>query len=209
MRWEKRGELERNIQERCGQGQVMEAREGVLVGYGPEIMRLMASVLHDYERSRAAFELFSERLLRELPAFRWECSFRTWAYRLAREACYQVMHAPSGGKQAAGVPAPLDEVPRPRVASRPWQRTSVEERFRALRESLAPQERMLLLLRVDQRLTWPEMARVMFDGDGPLTEDALERKAVDLRQQFQHIKSHLRTLAMEEGLIAGGQATSH
>lgn len=206
MRSEEHEKLERGIQELCGQGKVAEAREWVLMGYGPQVMRLMASVLHDYARSRAAFGLFSEGLLRELPAFRWECSFRTWAYRLARNSCYQVMHAPAGGGQAASVSGPLDGGPRPRMDSRAWQRTSVKERLRALREGLEPQERLLLLLRVDQRLSWGEVARVMFEGDEPLTQGALEQKARALRWEFQRVKAHLRTLAMEEGLISAEQA---
>jgi RNA polymerase sigma-70 factor (ECF subfamily) len=203
MQLEEREKLEQEIQELCRQGDMAGAVERALEGYGQEIMRLMASVLHDYERSRDAFSLFSENLLRGLPGFRWESSFRTWAYRLARNACYQVMHAPAGREQPMSISRLPDEALKPRSETRPWQRTSVKERFRALRESLDPQERMLLLLRVDQRLSWEEVARVMSDGDGEeaLTDAGLKRRAAALRQQFQRIKTHLRTLAQEEGLI--------
>jgi hypothetical protein len=46
----------------------------------------------------------------------------------------------------------------------------------------------------------------MFEGDEPLTDEALGDKAVALRRQFQHIKTRLRTLGMEEGLLSGEQA---
>jgi RNA polymerase sigma-70 factor (ECF subfamily) len=201
MQLEDREKLEQEIQELCRQGDMAGAVERALEGYGQEIMRLMASVLHDYERSRDAFSLFSENLLRGLPGFRWESSFRTWAYRLARNACYQVMHAPAGREQPVTMSKLPDEAVKPRSETRPWQRTSVKERFRALRESLDPQERMLLLLRVDQRLSWEEVARVMSDGEESLTDSGLKRRAAALRQQFQRIKTHLRDLAQEEGLI--------
>jgi len=211
MQLEEREKLEREIQELCRRGDTAGAVERALEGYGQEIMRLMASVLHDYERSRDAFSLFSENLLRGLSGFRWESSFRTWAYRLARNACYQVMHAPAGREQPMSASKIPDESIRPRSETRPWQRTSVKERFRALRESLEPNERMLLLLRVDQRLSWEEVARVMSEGEAPLSDLALKKRAAALRQQFQRIKTQLRTLAQEEGLIADGQdsGTTH
>lgn len=209
MQLEEREKLEQDIQALCGKGDLAGAVERALEGYGQEIMRLMASVLHDYERSRDAFSLFSENLLRGLPGFRWESTFRTWAYRLARNACYQVMHAPAGREKPESMSALPDQTFKPRSETRPWQRTSVKERFRALRESLEPHERMLLLLRVDQRLSWEEVARVMSEGEETQTDAALKRKAAALRQQFQRIKAHLRSLAQEEGLIAAEDSTTH
>lgn len=206
MRLDERKKFERDLHEVCRQGDMEEALVRALAAYGPEFMRLMAAVLHDHGRSRKAFGLFREELRRGLPEFRWECSFRSWAYRLARNACDLVMHAPPGSPAAATERGPPDEVPRRHVEVRPWQRTSVRERLRALRESLEPRERLLLLLRVDQRLSWREVARVMSDGDEPLTDEALDREAMALRQQFQHLKVRLRTLGMEEGLIASEQS---
>jgi RNA polymerase sigma-70 factor, ECF subfamily len=209
MQMEEREMLEQEIQELCRQGDVCGAVERALGGYGPEIMRLMASVLHDYERSRDAFSLFSESLLKGLPGFRWESSFRTWAYRLARNSCYQLMNAPARKEQPVSMSRLPEEAARARSETRPWQRTSVKERFRTLRESLSPQERMLLMLRVDQRLSWQEVARVMAEGEEPMDGAALNRKAAALRQQFQRIKLQLRALAQEEGLVAEDEGSAH
>jgi RNA polymerase sigma-70 factor (ECF subfamily) len=209
MRLDEHEKLERDLREACGQGNVEQAQEWALAAYGPEVMRLLAAVLHDHGRSREAFGLFRVDLRRGLPEFRWDCSFRSWAYRLARKACSRVMEAPPGGAEVAEVSGPPDEAPRRRAEERPWQRTSVRERLRALRESLNPRERLLLLLRVDQRMSWREVARVMLDQDEPLTNEAIDHEAIALRQQFQHIKAHLRTLGMEEGLISGEQAAPH
>jgi RNA polymerase sigma-70 factor (ECF subfamily) len=198
--------VEREIRELCQRGDTGGAVERALQGYGMEIMRLMASVLHNPELAKDAFSIFCESLLKGLPSFRWESSFRTWAYRLARNACYQLVHAPSAREtpvSASGIPeAPL----RARSDTRPWQRTSVKERFRQLRESLEPDDRMLLLLRVDQRLPWTEVARVMWDSDEEPTSAAITRKATALRQQFQRVKAHLREMAIEQGLIEEEQS---
>ena len=200
--------MERESQEQevhalCDQGDIGGAVERTLQIYGREILRLMHSVLHQPDLARDAFSMFSENLLKGLPGFRWESSLRTWAYRLARNACYQVMHAPSTREQPMSLSALPDEVQHPRTETHPWQRTSVKDRFRELRERLKPEERMLLMLRVDQRLSWTEIARVMEEQDEESTgSPELTRRAAALRQQFQRLKTHLRELAMREGLIA-------
>jgi len=201
-----REKREQEIRELCQRGDIGRAVERTLQLYGMEIMRLMASVLHNPELAKDAFSLFCESLLKGLPAFRWESSLRTWSYRLARNACYQLAHAPSARETPVSASAIPEEPQQQRSDTRPWQRTSVKERFRALRDSLAPEERMLLLLRVDQRMAWTEVARVMWDSDEAPTSAALSRKATALRQQFQRIKAHLRELAVQEGLIEQEEA---
>ncbi|ATB38082.1 RNA polymerase, sigma-24 subunit, ECF subfamily [Cystobacter fuscus] len=196
-----REQLEQDIRELCRSADTGRAVERALQGYGMEIMRLIASVMHNPEQANDAFSLFCENLLKGLPGFRWESSFRTWAYRLARNACYQLLHAPAA-RETPVTASLIPEQPEPgRSDTQPWQRTSVKERFRALRDSLQPEERMILMFRVDQRLSWTEVARVMWDEDEPPTSAALNRKATSLRQQFQRIKAHLRTMAIGQGLI--------
>ena len=196
-----RSPTEEEIWELCRAGETGRAVEGVLRRHGAEIMRLIASVMSHSEQTNDAFGLFCENLLKGLPGFRWESSLRTWAFRVARNACYQLAHAPA----ARELPVTDSRIPEqpvsPRSDTHPWQRTSVKERFRALRDRLEPEERMLLMLRVDQRLAWTEVARVMWDQDEPPTDAALTREATALRQRFQRIKTHLRTLALQQGLI--------
>jgi RNA polymerase sigma-70 factor (ECF subfamily) len=198
-----REQVEEALHALCLRGEYSEAVELAMRSYGPELRRLMASVLHHPELAKDAFGVFSENLMKGLPGFRWESSFRTWAYRLARNACYHQIHAPTAREQPASDPA-ANEPQRQRTDTQPWQRTAVKERFRALRERLEPHERMLLMLRVDQRQPWTEIARVMSDPDEPMTREALNRRATALRQQFQRVKARLRALAIEQGVIPRG-----
>lgn len=198
-----REQVEETLHALCLRGEYAVAVELAMRSYGPELRRLMASVLHHSELAKDAFSLFSENLVKGLPGFRWESSFRTWAYRLARNACYHQLHTPASREQPVSEPA-ANEPQRQRTDTQPWQRTSVKERFRALRERLEPHERMLLMLRVDQRQPWTEIARVMAEPDEPLTREALNRRATALRQQFQRVKARLRALAVEQGVIPPG-----
>ena len=197
-----RQQLEQEVRALCEREDIGGAVERTLQGYGREILRLMHSVMHQPDAARDAFSLFSENLFKGLPKFRWESSLRTWSYRLARNACYQVMHAPSAREQPMSLSALPEQELHPRTETHPWQRTSVKERFRQLREQLKPEERMLLMLRVDQRLSWAEIARVMAEAEEGAGSEPVARRAAALRQQFQRLKTHLRELAVKEGLLS-------
>ncbi|HEX8439235.1 sigma-70 family RNA polymerase sigma factor [Archangium sp.] len=196
-----REQLEQEIQELCKQGEIHLAVDRIMRGYGQDIRRMMSSVLPDDERAHDAYGLFSERLLKGLKNFRWESSLRTWAYRMARNACLKLV----SGASARELPVTRSAIPehsvRQRSATNPWQRTDVKDRFRALRKSLDPLDQKLLELRLDQNLPWQEVARAMATPEEPLTGETLARRATAMRQQFQRIKARLRTLAVRDGLV--------
>jgi RNA polymerase sigma-70 factor (ECF subfamily) len=175
--------------------------------FGPEIMGLINSIIHDYDRSQEAYSQFSENLLRGLPGFRWESSFRTWTYRLARNACYHLMRGEAARLERRVNESELSDVPiSPRSVTHPWQRTSMKSRLHAVFQSLDPRQRTLLFLRVERRLPWKEVARVMAEEEWALTDAELARKAAALRQQFKQLKDHLRALFQKEGLLGAGEA---
>ncbi len=202
MQPREREALEERIHELCEHGDVGGAVEAALEGYGPELLRLMGSILKDPERTREAFSDFSEVLVKDLSAFRWQSSFRTWAYQVARHLAYR--HAAAGPLRE--VPVTRDgfarEVQRARSQTQPWLQTSVKERFRRLRAQLGPYEQKLLALRVDRRLSWEEVARELAPTSEALAPDELRRRVAVLRQQFQRIKTRLRELAEEDHLLS-------
>lgn len=207
MQAEEQRRLEEEIQHLCQQGELGRAAERVLQGYGTEIRRVMSSMLRDEERTKEAFSAFSESLLKGLPRFRWESTCYTWLYRMARNACLQQVRAVPSREQLAS-PSMLPELSaRQRSATSPWQQTTLKARFRALREHLEPQDRLLLELRLDQQLPWLEVARRMSELSEAPEGEALSRRATALRQQFQRVKSRLRALALEQGLL--GNEDSH
>ena len=200
MHTDERRRLEEEIHDFCKRGELSLAVEHALRGYGLEIRRLMMSILHDDQRAQDAFSLFCEHLLRGLPKFRWESAFRTWAHRMAINACLKVVNA-SSPREVAARSSALSNLPdRHRTSTNPWQRTDVKNRFRALREHLEPEEQRLLALRVDQQLPWEDVARALSASEEPMTAEALRRKSMVLRQHFVRIKARLRTLSQQEGL---------
>ncbi|MCY1076526.1 RNA polymerase sigma factor [Archangium lansingense] len=194
--------LEQRIRECCQRGDIEQAVKMALEGYGPEFLRLLGSILHDRELARDAYGAFSERLLLDLPDFRWECSFRTWAYQVARHIGYRMAASSAAREEPVSHGALQGEVQPERSQTSPWLQTTVKARFRALREQLTPHEQTILMLRLDRRMSWHDVARNLASPDEALSPGELNRRAAVLRQQFQRIKEHLRELAREAELFS-------
>ena len=80
-----------------------------------------------------------------------------------------------------------------RSRTRPWLRTEVKDRFTALRDELDEPERSLLVLRVDRRMSWAEIAKVLGEDD--------ERAVPRIRKRFSLLKAKLHERAQEAGLL--------
>ena len=174
----------------------------VLQGHGLEVQRVMSAFLREDVRVQDAYSIFcGERLLKGLPGFRGEGQLWMWLYRMARNSCLQLLKAPAGREVPVSDSQFPDQAQPERSQTPPWQQAAMKERFRTLRERLQPQERMLLALRLDQQLSWREVAQQMARPQGPLTEEALNRRATTLRQQFQRAKARLHALALEDSML--------
>ena len=193
---------ERAIRLHCEAGNYGLALEAVWRAYRTEMHRFLVGVLDDEDTAEEVFSAFSEEVWKGLPGFRWESSFRTWGYRLLRAAWFRYLRSPKRREQPVTSSAlPEQEAPN-RSVTHPWLRTDVKRDFSALRQQLAPTDQMILMLRIDRRLEWTEIARIMDEDEEPLTGAAMTRKSAALRQRFQSIKEQLREMARAAGLVA-------
>ncbi|MBN8468881.1 sigma-70 family RNA polymerase sigma factor [Corallococcus exiguus] len=202
MQPRERQDLEGRIHDLSLRGEVGQAVTLALTGYQQEFTRLMESILHDREQARDAVSLLSETLLKELPAFRWESTFRTWACRVARNIGYRLAASPAGRELPVSREALEGQVHRERSRTPPWLQTTVKERVQALRLKLTPHEQAIITLRLERRMSWLGAARELATEEERSNPEALGRKAAVLRQQFQRIKVRLRELAQQEQLIS-------
>ena len=151
----------------------------------------------------AASDVFSqtiENFWRGLPGFAGRCSARTWLYVLAQNAAASYRRSPWNGARRTG-DAQLETliaVAQSRTA--PWLRTEVKDKWRALREALSPEDRSLLVLRIDRDLAWSDVARVTLGSAQPGAAE-LARETARLRKRFQLLKQQLRASAREAGLV--------
>jgi RNA polymerase sigma-70 factor (ECF subfamily) len=143
-----------------------------------------------------------EDFWRGLPGFRGRCSVRTWLYMLSQHAATRYRRSPWNRGQHTGSSRVDELVVSVQSQTSPWQRTDVKDRWRELRETLEPNDRALLVLRVDRDLEWNEIARIML-GESEAEHAAVElaREAARLRKRFQLLKEELRERARAAGLI--------
>ncbi len=190
--------LERTIREACARGDASAATQAALRGYGAEILGYLCARLGDEAAAREVYSDFSLDLWRGLQGFEWRCSARAWAYTLARNAAHKSLR-----RRARHAHAPLeaiDDVAAPTPTRTPtFLRTPVVQEMRALRSELRPDERELLTLRIDRRLSWPELAVVLAGSE--LEDEELRRHTARLRQRFVVTKGRLRKLARKAGLL--------
>ncbi len=192
------GQLEDELVELIRAKQLDRAATRALESYGPELYGFLVSYLGNEADGAEVFSQVGEDLWKGLPSFALGCTLRTWLYVLARHAAARFRRSPWNRRTRD---SQLDQlVESVRTRTQPWLRTDVKDRFRALRDALDPDDRSLLVLRVDRGLSWEEVARVTI---GLETPDAavLGRETDRLRKRYQLLKDDLRKRAREAGLV--------
>jgi RNA polymerase sigma-70 factor (ECF subfamily) len=187
-------ELEQLIRERRDAGDHAGAATAMIEALGPAILRYLRSMLRVEEDAGDAFSQWSENVWTGLPAFRGEASLKTWAYRLAWNAAQNLRNEAwhrRGQRFATGQASALAQSIRTRsVVVVERQRQALDQ----LRASLSDEDRSLLVLRLDQQLSWNEVGEVLA-AEGTRVDPAT------LMKRFERIKARLGQLARERGLI--------
>lgn len=193
-------DVERSARAYCDSGSPHGAVSLGLQSYGDEVFAFLLARLRDEDVATDVFSQACEDLFHEMPTFQWRCSLRSWFYRLARSAAARYHRSPMNRPERRVALSNVSEL-ADQVRSRTLahMRSEVKDRMRALREQLDADEQQLLVLRVDRDLSWIEIAEILEDAD---QDDAKQRAAARLRQQFQKLKDRLRDLAIAEGLLA-------
>lgn len=169
--------------------------------YGAELLRFVSAILHDEAAASDVFGQVCEDIWCGLPEMRWQSTFRTWSYAVARNACHRHLRSPRVRRAV-----PLSEAREVeqlaatvRTRTLPFLRTEVKDAFTRLRESLSTEEQSLLTLRIDRELDWEDVAQVL--SEQPLNAAELKRAAATYRKRFERLTDKLRSLAQESGLL--------
>jgi len=182
------------------------ATTALLRAYGPAILGFLIARLRDESAGSEAFSLFCIDVFRGLPSFQWRATARVWAYTVARHAANRWATAPHR-RVDRNVPLSQagqfgQEAEKVRTTTLMHLRSEVKDQFALLREQLAQEDQTILILRVDKKMSWRDLATVMlYEGEPADDIDAIKREAARLRKRFQLIKEQLRKLATAQGLI--------
>jgi RNA polymerase sigma-70 factor (ECF subfamily) len=169
------------------------AAAGALIkGYGPEIWTYLAGTLRAGDDDvQDVFAAFCEDVCRGLPSFRFASSARTWAYVVARRAALRYLRDARRRARRFDGAAELEAIAAAvRSTTVEHLRTTNHERLAEVRDQLDPDDRTILILRIDRQLPWREIALIMADAE--LDGDALRRREQVLRKRFEAIKRQLR-----------------
>jgi RNA polymerase sigma-70 factor, ECF subfamily len=193
--------FETQVRTLCSKGDFDGAATQAIRGYGGEIFGFLIAVHRDETAASDSFSAFAEGLWRSLPTFAWGSTLRTWAYAIARNvARHAKRDAQRRDGKRVGESALEDVAQAVRTSTLGFLRTEKRSRLEALRDSLSPDDRALLVLRLDRGLAWPELARVLTESEEALDDAAVLREAARLRKRFQLVKERLRELVRREGL---------
>ncbi len=181
----------------------------LLEAYGAELRGyLSARLARSDSIADEVFSDFLEDFWRGLPDFQWRCSARGWCYILLRNAATRFHRAPQNrpGRQVP-LTGSLDDaqfMERLRTQTREYEKTEVKDRFQALRDRLPADDQDLLILRINRKLAWREVALILLGPDAPDDEEALRLKAQALRRRLVETTRKLRKMAEDSGLLGPG-----
>ncbi len=187
--------VEAEVRQLWDAGDMHQAATVALRRYGPELLGYLHAMASSTPRADPD-ELFSrlcEQLWKHLPTFRWESSVRTWAYVVGRNLLRAEARAAAGPR---GRVEGLRDTHASRIAADVRSTTAVHLRteskdaLQRIRDGLDPDDRTLLILRVDRGMAWREIAAVLHDAED--SEFDLAKASAALRKRFERLKAKLK-----------------
>lgn len=182
--------LDARVRRLVDEGDPAAAATLVIETLGPELLGYLWVAAESWGDADELFSRVCERIWRGLPKFRFESSLRTWCFVIARHRVRTGIDR--ARRRQPDVPISevnklVELVAAVHSTTQIHLRTDTKQRLQMLRETLEPDDRTLLVLRVDREMVWRDIAEVMADGD-----DDLDRVAARLRKRFERVKQRLR-----------------
>lgn len=135
------------------------AFEELVRRYDRDVLRLALNLVRGTEDARDLYQEVFLRVYRNLPRFRFECSFYTWIYRIATNVCLDHLRrkntrreeqAPQAADLEGTAPDFFDQQVEHRAAANPERHLFGQElgkRIDAALDELSPRERMVFELK--------------------------------------------------------------
>ena len=194
-------ELEADLRALWNADKMQEAATLALRRYGPELLGYLHAMASrsggpgtsGHPDPDELFSRLCEQLWKHLPTFRWESSVRTWAYVVARNLLRAEARAAAGPR---GKVEGLRDTHASRLAADVRSttalhlRTESKDALQRIRDALDPDDRTLLILRVDRNMAWRDIAAVLHGDDDPPVDPT--KAAAALRKRFERLKARLR-----------------
>ncbi|BDC51932.1 RNA polymerase subunit sigma-24 [Bryobacterales bacterium F-183] len=142
---------------RAAQAGDQSAFEQLVRSYDQSVLRLALNLLRSQEDASDVYQEAFLRVYKNLNAFRFDCSFHTWLYRIVTNLCLDHLRKrkvrreePSVVATSDGVLDRLDQVTEERADGDPARRMYSDQlraRIQSKMEELTPRERMVFEMR--------------------------------------------------------------
>ena len=189
---------ERALIERA-QGGDRDAFEELVQRYDRDVLRIALNILHRTEDARDVYQEAFLKIYKNLPRFRFECSFYTWTYRIVTNVCLDHLRrrssrpedqAPELASNTNGDPVTGDFFDRQqdqRALSDPERRmrgVEIGRRISAALDQLTPRERMVFEMKHYQGLKLRDIGEVLGTTEETV-KNSLFRATRKLRAQLE------------------------
>jgi RNA polymerase sigma-70 factor (ECF subfamily) len=191
---------ERALIERAQSGD-REAFEAIVHRYDRDVLRIALNVLHKSEDARDVYQEAFLKIYKNLPRFRFECSFHTWMYRVVTNVCLDHLRRRSS--------RPEDQAPEPVMNQRgdiqatdffdrqqehgadsdPERRMmglEINRRISAALERLTPRERIVFEMKHYQGLKLRDIGEALGTTEETV-KNSLFRATRKLRAQLEEL----------------------
>jgi RNA polymerase sigma-70 factor (ECF subfamily) len=155
---------DRGVVERARAGDV-EARDELVRRYLPDVYRATVRVLGDPDLAQDATQDTFINALGGLSRFRGDASFRTWLLRIAINAARTVGRR-SGRRREVTLTLAEHEASRGADPARLAEASSDADRLEHALQGLPPKQRVVVALRVQQGLSYSEIAAALKCSEG-------------------------------------------
>lgn len=190
-REEFREQQEALVREQLEAGQLGDAIETTLQTYGEEILGYIAVQSNKLGQTEDVFQQFSIAVWQSLERFEWKSTLRTWLYAIARRTIARAFRDNPGRRERRLMTdeqrALNDNLTRTITAR--WQRTASKHWLREILAEFDPDDQQMLVLRLQQKMSWREIAQVLADED--LEPADITRRAAALRKRYERTKTRL------------------
>jgi RNA polymerase sigma-70 factor (ECF subfamily) len=189
---------ERALIERA-QGGDREAFEDLVHRYDRDVLRIALNILHRSEDARDVYQEAFLKIYKNLPRFRFECSFYTWAYRIVTNVCLDHLRrrssrpedqAPEAASNRNGDPIPGDFFDRQADEAatsdpeRRMQGLEISRRISSALTLLTPRERMVFEMKHYQGLKLKDIGDALGTTEETV-KNSLFRATRKLRAQLE------------------------
>lgn len=175
-------------------GDPRQAATEVIRGHGPAVLRYLGALLRDEGAVGDAFSLFAEWTWEAMANFRGASAVRTWAFGIALNAARRVRDEGWQKHREHLDTGEASKLAQDLRTSSLLERERRADRLQDLRRELTPDEQNLLVLRLDQQLSWEEIAAILSEAGEPIG-------AAALRKRFERLKERIAEIARARGLV--------